>query len=139
MEIKDKRQRSNALSRAGRFGVTLAFLSQQAAWLYERQLSQVRAQLRNVNKSSSTTGSPAPGSVIGSRQGTQAKHRTGSGGEENSKSRDLRKLMLLQDRGFSLHYQIALKTEPHLTERKVQTRLACHEVPHLHSLKQADC
>lgn len=36
--------------RAARFDVTLPFLLQEAAWLYERQLSQVRAQMRNVSK-----------------------------------------------------------------------------------------
>ncbi|KZF21115.1 hypothetical protein L228DRAFT_248880 [Xylona heveae TC161] len=33
---------------ADQFEVTLPFLLQQAAWLYERQLSQVRAQMRKV-------------------------------------------------------------------------------------------
>ena len=69
----------NAL--ADRFDVTLAFLSQQAAWLYEKQLSQVRAQLRNVNKPSSAGNSPTPGSVSGSGiTGGHAMSRAGSGG-----------------------------------------------------------
>ena len=69
----------NAL--ADRFDVTLGFLSQQAAWLYEKQLSQVRAQLRNVNKPSSASNSPTPGSVSGSgTPGGQAMTRAGSGG-----------------------------------------------------------
>lgn len=33
---------------AAQFDVSLAFILQQAAWLYERQLSQVRAQMRKV-------------------------------------------------------------------------------------------
>ncbi|KAI9781196.1 MAG: hypothetical protein M1816_002456 [Peltula sp. TS41687] len=52
---------------AGRFQAPLPFLLQQAAWLYERQLSQVRAQMRRVGKSgASNTASPAPGSASGS-------------------------------------------------------------------------
>ncbi|KAL4884778.1 hypothetical protein BJY04DRAFT_170424 [Aspergillus karnatakaensis] len=45
------------------FDVTLQFLLQQAAWLYDRQLSQVRAQMRKVGTTHSNTASPAPGSV----------------------------------------------------------------------------
>ncbi|KAK6580759.1 hypothetical protein PZA11_006995 [Diplocarpon coronariae] len=45
---------------ATRFEVTLAFLLQQAAWLYERQLLQVRAQMRKVGVS---RGSAAPSPV----------------------------------------------------------------------------
>ena len=67
--------------RANKFNVTLAFLSQQAAWLYERQLSQVRAQLRNVNKPSSAGNSPTPGSSSASgTAGGHAMTRAGSGG-----------------------------------------------------------
>ncbi|KAB8236970.1 multidomain presynaptic cytomatrix related protein [Aspergillus alliaceus] len=51
---------------AERFGVTLQFLLQQAAWLYDRQLSQVRAQMRKVPTTQSSSPSPAPGSVSGS-------------------------------------------------------------------------
>lgn len=40
------------MTRANRYNVPLSFLSQQAAWLYENQLSQVRAQLRKANKPS---------------------------------------------------------------------------------------
>ncbi|KAJ5555038.1 hypothetical protein N7461_003508 [Penicillium sp. DV-2018c] len=48
------------------FDVTLQFLLQQAAWLYDRQLSQVRAQMRKVGTTQSHTPSPLPGSVSGS-------------------------------------------------------------------------
>ncbi|EAL92845.1 multidomain presynaptic cytomatrix related protein [Aspergillus fumigatus A1163] len=48
------------------FDVTLPFLLQQAAWLYDRQLSQVRAQMRRVGTTHSTSPSPAPGSMAGS-------------------------------------------------------------------------
>ena len=53
---------------ADKFDVTLQFLLQQAAWLYDRQLSQVRAQMRKVPvaASQSNSPSPAPGSVSGS-------------------------------------------------------------------------
>ncbi|RAL05158.1 multidomain presynaptic cytomatrix related protein [Aspergillus ibericus CBS 121593] len=51
--------------RADRFDVTLQFLLQQAAWLYDRQLSQVRAQMLKV-PTQSNPASPAPGSVSGS-------------------------------------------------------------------------
>jgi len=66
---------------ADRFGVSLAFLTQQAAWLYERQLSQVRAQLRKVNKPSSVGTSLTPESISGSvLTGEHAVTRGGRGG-----------------------------------------------------------
>ncbi|KAH8690567.1 hypothetical protein BGW36DRAFT_388978 [Talaromyces proteolyticus] len=62
------------------FDVTLSFLLQQAAWLYDRQLSQVRAQMRKVGNTQSSP-SPALGSVSGSDAlGGQAMRRAGSGG-----------------------------------------------------------
>ena len=67
--------------RAEQFDVSLPFLLQQAAWLYERQLSQVRAQLRKVSKPASTGTSPTLGSIAGSTTaGGQAMKRGGSGG-----------------------------------------------------------
>ncbi|MCJ1245597.1 Autophagy protein 29 [Trapelia coarctata] len=61
---------------AEEFDVTLPFLLQQAAWLYERQLSQVREQLRKVNQPTSSRGSPAPVSASGSTTvGDQAMRR----------------------------------------------------------------
>ncbi|KAJ6114921.1 hypothetical protein N7486_000699 [Penicillium sp. IBT 16267x] len=52
---------------ADQFDVTLQFLLQQAAWLYDRQLSQVRAQMRRFDPTAqSNSPSPAPGSVSGS-------------------------------------------------------------------------
>ncbi|KAF7587749.1 hypothetical protein BBP40_006794 [Aspergillus hancockii] len=51
---------------AERFEVTLQFLLQQAAWLYDRQLSQVRAQMRKVGTTQSNSPSPVPSSVSGS-------------------------------------------------------------------------
>ncbi|APA15790.1 hypothetical protein SS1G_09359 [Sclerotinia sclerotiorum 1980 UF-70] len=65
---------------ATKFEVTLAFLLQQAAWLYERQLSQVRAQMRKVTVSKgSLAPSPVPGSTSETTGGEGMK-RTGSGG-----------------------------------------------------------
>lgn len=65
---------------AERFEVTQPFLLQKAAWLYERQLSQVRAQMRRVGNRQSATPSPTPGSVSASMVGGQAMRRAGSGG-----------------------------------------------------------
>ncbi|KAN0106082.1 hypothetical protein V8E51_008958 [Hyaloscypha variabilis] len=65
---------------ATKFEVSLPFLLQQAAWLYERQLLQVRAQMRKVG---TTKGSAAPSPVPGSTSesaGGEAMRRTGSGG-----------------------------------------------------------
>ncbi|KAL3487154.1 hypothetical protein BJX62DRAFT_246192 [Aspergillus germanicus] len=53
-------------SLAESFDVTLRFLLQQAAWLYHRQLSQVRAQMLRVGTSHSNTASPVPGSIYAS-------------------------------------------------------------------------
>ncbi|KAJ9608920.1 hypothetical protein H2200_006691 [Cladophialophora chaetospira] len=65
---------------AERFEVTQNFLLSKAAWLYERQLSQVRAQMRRVGTRNSVTPSPTPGSVSGSMVGGQTMRRAGSGG-----------------------------------------------------------
>ncbi|KAI1607932.1 hypothetical protein EDD37DRAFT_7048 [Exophiala viscosa] len=62
------------------FEVSQSFLLQQAAWLYERQLSQVRAQMRRVGSRQSATPSPIPGSATASMVGGQAMKRAGSGG-----------------------------------------------------------
>ncbi len=62
------------------FEVTQSFILQQAAWLYERQLSHVRAQLKRVSNRQSATPSPAPGSMTSSLAGGQPMKRTGSGG-----------------------------------------------------------
>ncbi|KAA8570171.1 hypothetical protein EYC84_002496 [Monilinia fructicola] len=63
---------------ATKFEVTLAFLLQQAAWLYEQQLSQVRAQMR---KATVSKGSLAPSPVPGSTSETVVEgiKRIGSG------------------------------------------------------------
>jgi len=65
-----------------RFKVTQAFLLQQAAWLYERQLSQVRAQMRRMGNRSSNVSLPLPlaPSNTASVVGAQPMKRTESGG-----------------------------------------------------------
>lgn len=65
---------------ANQFEVTQPFILQQAAWLYERQLSQVRAQLKKVSNRQSAMPSPAPGSMTSSLAGGQPMKRAGSGG-----------------------------------------------------------
>ncbi|KAL8863655.1 MAG: hypothetical protein Q9178_000338 [Gyalolechia marmorata] len=58
-----------------------------SAWLYERQLSQVKAQLRKVNKPSLTPRSPTPSSVAGSgATGGYAMARTSSAGTRMSRN-----------------------------------------------------
>ncbi|TQB74044.1 hypothetical protein MPDQ_005244 [Monascus purpureus] len=51
---------------ADRFDVTLPFLLQQAAWLYDRQLSKVRAQMRKAGTTHPHATSPPPWSGSGS-------------------------------------------------------------------------
>lgn len=69
-------------ARAEQFDVTLPFLLQQAAWLYEQQLSQVKAQLRKATRPISIGTSPTPGSTSGSGiTGGHAMIRAGSGGK----------------------------------------------------------
>lgn len=74
-------QADRAEHRAKDLDVDLPFLLQQAAWLYERQLAQVKAQLRKVSKPSLTAQSPTPSSVSGSGvAGGHTMARTGSAG-----------------------------------------------------------
>ncbi|KLJ13780.1 hypothetical protein EMPG_11279 [Blastomyces silverae] len=80
---------------AEHFDVTLPFLLQQAAWLYDRQLSQVRAQIRKVGNPHSAANSPVPQSMSGSAAiGGQPMKRVGS-----SASKDLPKLSMRQKEG----------------------------------------
>jgi len=68
------------VTRAATYNVTLPFLLQQAAWLYEQQLSQVRAQMRKVVSPQPAAPAPLPGSVSGSATvGGQSMRRLGSG------------------------------------------------------------
>lgn len=65
-------------ARATKFNVSLSFLLQQAAWLYEHQLLQVREQIMKVDVSHPTAASPAPG-ITYELGGGDAMTRTGSG------------------------------------------------------------
>ncbi|KFX87451.1 hypothetical protein V490_08241 [Pseudogymnoascus sp. VKM F-3557] len=61
------------------YDVSLSFLLQQAAYLYDRQFSQVRAQLRKVGASKNTVPSP----ILGTESaGGEAMVRTISGGSQ---------------------------------------------------------
>ncbi|KAF7894257.1 hypothetical protein EAF00_007771 [Botryotinia globosa] len=65
---------------ATKFEVTIPFLIQQVAWLYERQFSQVREQMRKATLSKgSLAPSPVPDSTSEQAGGEEMK-RTGSGG-----------------------------------------------------------
>ncbi|RDW64230.1 hypothetical protein BP5796_10732 [Coleophoma crateriformis] len=75
---------------ATKFEVTLAFLLQQAAWLYERQLLQVKAQMRKVGASKGSAASPVPPGSI-TESGGEAMRRTGSGGPRVPSSLSTRK------------------------------------------------
>ncbi|OJD19502.1 hypothetical protein AJ78_00571 [Emergomyces pasteurianus Ep9510] len=80
---------------AEHFDVTLPFLLQQAAWLYDRQLSQVRAQIRKVGNPHSAANSPVPQSMSGSGAiGGQPMKRGGS-----NASRDPSRLSMRQKEG----------------------------------------
>ncbi|KAL8829864.1 MAG: hypothetical protein Q9170_005987 [Blastenia crenularia] len=82
---------SQRLIRADELNVDLPFLLQQAAWLYERQLSQVKAQLRKASKPSLTAQSPTPSSVSGSGlTGGHAMARASSGGARVPSSLSMR-------------------------------------------------
>lgn len=104
---------------AERFNVSLPFLSQQAALLYERQLSQVRAGLQKANRLSSGA-SPTPGSISGSgTAGGYAMTRGSSGGTDHS-IRGFILLILHQDREYRLHYHIEPKSVRRLMVKQVQ-------------------
>ena len=61
------------------YDVSLSFLLQQAAYLYDRQFSQVRAQLRKVGASKNSVPSP----ILGTEStGSEAMVRTVSGGSQ---------------------------------------------------------
>ncbi|KZZ91602.1 hypothetical protein AAP_03308 [Ascosphaera apis ARSEF 7405] len=63
---------------ADHFNVSLPFLLQQAAWLYDRQLSQVRAQIRRVGTKSSLR--PASSGSVAARP------NSGGGGTINARN-----------------------------------------------------
>ena len=63
---------------ADRFDVSLPFLSQQCAWLFERHRSQLRAQVRKFKRPLSVGTSPTPDSA--SDSGTTGLMRGAGGG-----------------------------------------------------------
>ncbi|KAL1957367.1 hypothetical protein VTO42DRAFT_6047 [Malbranchea cinnamomea] len=81
-EVLSQPSRENDIdwkSLAETLNVTLPFLLQQAAWLYDRKLAQVRAQLRKVGNHQSVPGSPLPSSFSGGNPlDGQPINRTGS-------------------------------------------------------------
>lgn len=84
-----------ALFRALHFDVPHAFILQQAAWLYERHLSHVRAQLRRPTPTTaSNIASPSQGAVSGSGSaivvGGVSMKRLGSGGSRAPSAMSLR-------------------------------------------------
>ncbi|TAQ89501.1 hypothetical protein B7494_g2166 [Chlorociboria aeruginascens] len=87
---------------ADKLEVTLPFLLQQVAWLYERQLLQVRAQMRKVGVSKSGA-SPVPGST--SESGGEAMRRTGSGGGQFPRNSQRHKLIGVVRVPSSLSYR----------------------------------
>jgi len=46
--------------RSDRFEVSLPFLLQQAAWLYERHFTQMKAQMKKLGATNPASGSPSP-------------------------------------------------------------------------------
>lgn len=104
---------------ADRFNVSLPFLSQQAALLYERQLSQVRAGLQKANRLSSGA-SPTPGSTSGSgTTGGYAMTRGGSGGIDRSICYSAF-ANPAKDRESRPHYHKEPRSERHLMVKQVQ-------------------
>ncbi|KAI9733396.1 MAG: hypothetical protein M1834_003480 [Cirrosporium novae-zelandiae] len=81
---------------AERFNVPLSFLSQVAAWLYQRQLSEMRAQMRRIGAAANTTASAAnspipPDMSDGSGSlSAVAMKRTASGGSRVPSSLSMR-------------------------------------------------
>lgn len=66
-----------------RFEVPLAFLLQQAAWLYERHFEGMRAQMKRLGAGTSAAPSPKPEAQQGenSMSGSVAMRKKGSNGE----------------------------------------------------------
>ncbi|OCK83130.1 hypothetical protein K432DRAFT_379772 [Lepidopterella palustris CBS 459.81] len=70
---------------ATKFEVSPTFMLQQAAWLYERHLSHVRAQMKKVGSSNTTATTSGPGSAHPAAGGVPMK-RLGSGGSGASRT-----------------------------------------------------
>ena len=81
--------------RADKHNVSLPFLLQQVAWLYERQMSQVKAQMRKVGASrSSAAPSPVPGQSSDNFT-SEMMRRTGSSAGGQSRAQNKRPIHLL--------------------------------------------
>ncbi|PGH12643.1 hypothetical protein AJ79_04141 [Helicocarpus griseus UAMH5409] len=104
---------------AEHFDVTLPFLLQQAAWLYDRQLSQVRAQVRKVGNPHSSFNSPAPPSISGS--GAIGGHPMKRGGSSNSRVPS--RLSMRQKEGQ------AAKQEPSVPSTPIKSKAPLHPNP----------
>ncbi|KAF2435676.1 hypothetical protein EJ08DRAFT_645374 [Tothia fuscella] len=70
--------------RCEEFGVTAEFLTQQAAWLYERHLQHIQAQMSRIRPSN--VASPAPGASGHPGLGGIPMKRLGSGGASRAPS-----------------------------------------------------
>ncbi|KAL4805576.1 hypothetical protein BDV18DRAFT_161226 [Aspergillus unguis] len=106
---------------AERFEVTLQFLLQQAAWLYDRQLSQVRAQMRKVGNTHSNTASPAPGSIHASTTSGQPP-KTG----QSSNSRAPSRLASQSKETPQLRAPMPRRTSSGTTVQQIKAREASH-------------
>lgn len=74
------------MARATRFEVPHTFILQQAAWLYERHLSHVRAQMKKVQSPATVAGTTSSNTTIG---GVPMK-RLGSGGSRGPSALSIR-------------------------------------------------
>ncbi|OBT81530.1 hypothetical protein VE02_09552 [Pseudogymnoascus sp. 03VT05] len=82
--LKNNEMNWNTLAES--YDVSLSFLLQQAAYLYDRQFSQVRAQLRKVGASKNTVQSP----ILGTEStGGEPMVRTVSGGSQQQTASSL--------------------------------------------------
>lgn len=92
---------------AEKFNVTLPFLLQHVAWLYDRRLSQVRAQFRRVGHQNPISGQ-ATSAGGGTPGGSVPMNRSGSDGMAHQRTSiadagfDLKKLTLGQDLAYNL-------------------------------------
>lgn len=92
------RVRALTSPRADKFDVTLSFLLQQAAWLYERQLSQVRAQMRKVGRDSASTPEQKAGPSKGSPENVDHKRKDSKGIAQHASTSTTTKLITLGQR-----------------------------------------
>lgn len=88
--------------RATRFEVPLSFILQQAAWLYERQLSQVRDQMRRVGKGDAS-GNESDRSVGASpQQGVRLSNLAGEAGTLDGTASGVRQRRVSLDKNVGM-------------------------------------